>query len=112
MNLKPLLLLCLSIAFFLLSSCNQHTKTVALDADDNVAFKESFSGVSKSTYTTAIVAFKTGNWYLADALVGNSKADAANGGPAVRIRNTGKLGMDFDINGAQTVYVGYSAYAS
>jgi endonuclease G len=112
MNVKILFLLYISFACGICSSCQQQTKTVALDADADVTFKEDFSGVSKSTYTTAVVAFKTGDWYLADALIGTSKADGAAGSNAVvRIRNTGKLGMEFDVNGAQTVYIGYASYA-
>lgn len=83
-----------------------------MNADEGAAFKEDFSGVSKNNYTTAVLSFATGDWILSDALVGNSKTGAGNGGTAVRIRNTGKLGMDFDVNGAQTVYVGYAAYAN
>ena len=83
-----------------------------MNADEGAAFKEDFSGVSKNNYTTAVLSFATGDWILSDALVGNSKAGAGNAGTAVRIRNTGKLGMDFDVNGAQTVYVGYAAYSN
>src|SRR4051812_19745067 len=111
MNTKPLLLLCISLASFIISSCQQHTKTVTLDADNGLPFKEEFSGPSKSTYSSAKLDLSTGLWYLADALIGNSKADAAEEGAAVRIRNNGKLGMQFDVDGAQKVYVGYASYA-
>jgi endonuclease G len=112
MSAKPLLLLCISLVCFIFSSCQRQTKTVDIHADDGVAFREDFSGITKPSYTTAVLNFKTGDWSLADALVSNNKADAVNGGAAVRIRNTGKLSMEFDVNGAQTVYVGYAAYSN
>jgi len=112
MNAKPLLLLCISLVCFVCCSCQRHTKLVDIHADDSLPFKEDFAGASKNNYTTAILNFRTGDWALADALVGNNKSDALNVGTAVRIRNTGKLGMDFDINGAQTVYVGYAGYSN
>ena len=111
MNAKPLLLLCISLVCFIFSNCQRHTKTVAINADESAGFKEDFSAASKSNYTTAVLNFKTGDWSLADALVTNSKSENIGSGTAVRIRNTGKLRMEFDINGAQTVYVGYAAYS-
>ncbi|TKK69344.1 DNA/RNA non-specific endonuclease [Ilyomonas limi] len=112
MNAKPLLLLCISLACFIFSSCQQPTQAVAVNAANDVAFREDFSGASKPTYTSAIINFKTGDWYLADALIGTSKSDVTESGAAVRIRNSGKLGMGFDVNGAQRVYVGYAVYAN
>ncbi len=93
----PLVLLC--------SSCHPQTKKVDIAADDTVHFKERFNGPSKATYKAAVVNFATGNWYLADAVVASEDNTSA-----VRIRNSGKLSMQFDVNSAQTVFVGYCVY--
>lgn len=65
---------------------------------------------AKSSYSTATVPFKTGAWLFADALLANSKADHKNGDHAVRIRNTGKLTMQFDRTGVKQLRILHAVY--
>jgi hypothetical protein len=60
---------------------------------------ESFESGTKTSYTTANVTLSTGVWSLSDALLGNSSSDPKNGSQSARIRNSGKLSMQFDKTG-------------
>ncbi len=72
---------------------------------------EDFEQGQKKAYAAGNVNFKTGAWLLQDALVGSSATDYKTGKQAVRIRNSGKLSMLFDVNGAATVTLKHAAYA-
>ncbi len=71
---------------------------------------EDFEQGHKTAYTAGNVAFKTGSWYLADALIAGSSADFKAGKQAVRIKNNGKIRMLFEVDGAATVTVKHAAY--
>ncbi|RYE31673.1 MAG: DNA/RNA non-specific endonuclease [Sphingobacteriaceae bacterium] len=73
---------------------------------------EDFEQGHKTAYTAGNVAFKTGNWYLADALVASSSADYKTGKQAIRIKNNGKIKMLFAVQGAATVTVKHAAYGN
>lgn len=76
------------------------------------AFVEDFEQAAavKSSYVTAEVTFKSGAWLLTDALLASSQADIKNGGHAVRIRNTGKLKMQFDLSKVTVIRVLHAIY--
>lgn len=66
----------------------------------------------KSSYAAGGVIFKSGSWILVDALVGGSSMDAKNGAHAVRIRNTGKLTMQFELSGVTAITIQHAAYGT
>ncbi len=93
---------------------NEQTAVVQDDVQKATAtFAENFESGTKTSYTGASVTLATGSWYLNDALLGNSSSDRKNGTKSVRIRNTGKLTMQFDkTTGAGTVQIKHAKYGS
>lgn len=90
-----------------------NSKAVASGEQSIVAgFPENFESGNKTSYTTASVTLGSGSWSLNDALIGNLAADAKNGSQSVRIRNTGILSMNFDVNGADAVSIAHARYGS
>jgi len=86
-------------------SSNYKTATVNLS--------EGFENASKTAYTAATVSLASGNWYFDDALIGNSTTDRKNGSNSARIRNTGKVTMQFNLaNGASTVQVKHAIFSA
>ncbi len=74
---------------------------------------ESFEIGTKTDYTPGTVAFATGSWTLADAVVGTDAADHKNGIQAVRLQQAGTLTMDFFVpDGAATVTVQHASYGT
>ncbi len=71
---------------------------------------EDFEQGHKTAYAAGNSTFKTGNWYLADALIGSSEADYKTGKQSIRIKNNGKISMLFDVEGAAAVTVKHAAY--
>jgi endonuclease G, mitochondrial len=79
-------------------------------------FPETFESGSKGAYAAANVTLSTGTWNLDDALIGSSASDRKNGSKAVRMQNTGKINMQFNVTSGSsivTIYHGvYGADAS
>jgi len=77
-----------------------------------VAVTEDFeqSGTAKASYAPADAAFASGTWLLDDALTGSSKTDAKNGKQSVRMRNKGRLAMQFDIRCGEQICISHAAY--
>jgi endonuclease G len=76
-------------------------------------FDEGFESATKTAYADANVTFTSGSWDLNSALVGTSTSDAKVGSHAIRIENTGTIGMNFDVTtGSSTVTVKYAVYGA
>jgi len=76
-------------------------------------FDETFESATKTAYADANVTFTSGSWDLNSALVGTSTSDAKTGTHAIRIENTGTIGMNFDVTtGASTVTLSYAVFGS
>jgi len=89
-----------------LSSSTFHVQTESLSED----FEQ--TGKGKATYVKGEVISVNGTWLLADALVGNTGADRKNGEHDIRIRNTGRLTMNFDIAQAKSIQIMYATYGN
>jgi endonuclease G len=127
MKIKQLLFTLFTAAFFL-SACQKSAVAPAFNnqasgqifggkTNQSLAitqtFDEGFESASKTAYADGNVTFSSGSWDLNDALVGTSSSDAKSGTKSVRIRNTGTLGMNFDVSsGASTVTLSYAVYGS
>ncbi len=95
----------------LLSSIDSLTLDSSIYAGSII--KEDFETGSKGAYAAANVTLSTGVWNLSDALIGNTTADVRNGNAAVRVRNSGKITMLFDItSGAKTVTIQHAKYGT
>ncbi|MFD2515145.1 DNA/RNA non-specific endonuclease [Pontibacter locisalis] len=73
---------------------------------------EDYEGGSKGSYTAGSVTMATGNWMLNEALLGTLDTDRKTGAKSVRIRDLGTLDMEFDVQGAQSVYISHAVYGS
>ncbi|MBL0211221.1 MAG: PKD domain-containing protein [Holophagaceae bacterium] len=82
-------------------------------ASAGTSFTEGFNTGTKGAYATGNVTFTSGTWTLADALLGNTTSDRKTGSQSVRVRNSGKLTMQFNwATGAKTVSVKHAKYGS
>src|SRR3982751_1738025 len=57
---------------------------------------EGFESGSKGSYATGNVTLASGSWTLNDALIGNLAGDVKDGAKAARVRNSGRVTMNFD----------------
>lgn len=73
---------------------------------------EGFEAGGKTAYAAGNVTLGSGSWYLDDALTGNLASDVKLGSYAARVRNTGKVRMNFNVNNAGTVAISYAIYGS
>jgi len=73
---------------------------------------EGFEAGGKTAYAAANVTLGTGSWYLDDALTGNTTSDRKTGSWSARVRNVGKVRMNFNVASAGTVSIAHAAYGS
>ncbi len=94
------------------SVSNEHQKITAAAAL-LASNAENFETGTKTSYAAANVVLSSGTWNLTDALIGNSTSDRKNGTQSARVRNSGKLTMQFDHpNGASTVTIQHALYGT
>ena len=104
----------------LFSSCSKSEMNpgapVAAVAAQNASapgFPEGFETGTKTSYTTGTVTLGSGTWTLNDALIGNTAADPHTGAQSARVRNSGTVGMNFDLTGgAGVVTVAHAVYGT
>lgn len=72
---------------------------------------EDFESGTKGAYAAADVNLSTGTWNFDNALLGSLAADQKNGTKSVRMK-TGKLTMNFDVNGVNTLYITHGKYGT
>ncbi len=116
----------LLISFLFLSGC-KHTQTpiphtsAHLHEEDfavsgggvYLGWPETFESGTKTSYSAGNVTLSTGVWNLTDALLGTSTSDRKNGTKSVRIQNTGKLSMTFDLSqGASSVSILHAKFGT
>jgi endonuclease G, mitochondrial len=111
----------LSIAFTL-SSCvgvyvpstntpTRTTPTPSVQTKVAANFPEGFDDASKSRYEGGNITVSSGQWYLENAIMGSADNDQKSGVKAVRMKETAKLRMNFDIpSGIQQVRLKYGVY--
>lgn len=76
-------------------------------------FPETFESGSKTAYASATVVLSSGSWNLTDALIGTSSSDAKSGSQSVRITNTGKVTMLFNVTtGVSSVTIKHAKYGT
>jgi endonuclease G, mitochondrial len=79
----------------------------------NGGIAEDFESGSKTAYAIASVSLGTGSWTLDEALIGNTTSDRRVGAQSARVRNTGKVEMNFNFaSGASTVTVQHAVYGA
>ena len=92
-----------------ISSNEIYSLNFSVDADGN--YLENFEDAYKNSYTPGDVTFIDGTWSFDDALLGTLSSDNKNGSQSVRIRNSGKITMNFDLpDGADNVSLSYAKF--
>jgi endonuclease G len=100
------------LAFIIVATgCNRNKNQLTSGQSIKEGFEFADKPGSKS-YTNESFEFKTGTWLLNDALIGTSDKDVRNGVHSIRIRNNGKLSMQFDMQNAGKVTIYYAAYGN
>lgn len=92
---------------------NPSSQTANSTTGRGVTSSENFETGTKTSYAAANVTLTSGSWNLNDALIGNSTSDRKAGTQSARVRNSGKLTMNFDNSfGAGTVTVKHAKYGT
>lgn len=73
---------------------------------------EGFEAAGKSAYAAANVTLGSGSWYLDDALTGNTTSDRKTGSWSARVREVGRVRMNFNAANAGTVTVQHAEYGT
>ncbi|RDI39183.1 lamin tail-like protein [Falsibacillus pallidus] len=91
------------------SYLGSHTGTVA---SGTAVLNENFETGSKGSYTAGNVTLASGSWYFDNALLGNLSSDVKNGSQSARVKASGALTMNFDVNGAKSVVISHANFGS
>ena len=75
-------------------------------------FNEGFEAGGKTAYAAANVSLGTGSWFMDDALTGNLSSDKKTGAFSARVRNVGRVRMNFNKTGAGTVSIRHAEYGT
>jgi len=101
------------VAVALLGGCYVDADPALSDRSQAVVVvSEGFEAGTKTAYAAGDVALASGTWNLDEALIGTSTADLKTGSKAVRVRNSGRVTMQFDLSGVATVSVQHATYGS
>jgi len=77
------------------------------------SYIETYETGYKNSYANGTVNLSSGNWYFSDALIGSLSNDRKYGGKSARVRNTGYLLMNFNMdNGATSIKVRHAKYGT
>ncbi|MGB7786140.1 MAG: DNA/RNA non-specific endonuclease [Salinimicrobium sp.] len=91
------------------SDDNIYTLNFTVDADGN--YLENFEDAYQNPSAGEEENFPNGNWYFDDASLGTLSSDTKNGSQSVRIRNSGKITMNFDFpEGADNLSLSYAKF--
>ncbi len=92
---------------------NQKTTLASDDMSLQATTTEGFESGSKTSYAAGTVTLSTGSYTLTEALIGNSTSDRKNGAQSARIRETGRVTMNFNrTTGAGTVTVRHAVFGT
>ncbi|MGZ8549254.1 MAG: DNA/RNA non-specific endonuclease, partial [Chitinophagaceae bacterium] len=110
-------ILFLATIVFSFTNCNKDVvkpeqEKVSPKPQFSIIAAEGFESGTKTAYAGATVTLSTGNWYLNEALIGNSTSDRKAGTKSARVRDLGKLTMQFNVTGASTISVKHTIYGT
>jgi len=86
--------------------------TISLTTATTAPLSEGFEAGGKTAYAAANVTLGTGSWFMDDALIGNLSTDRKTGAFSARIRNTGRVRMNFNKSGAGTVSIQHAVFGT
>ncbi len=85
---------------------------LVVSAQAQTTFSEGFESGGKTSYAAANVTLGSGSWYLDEALTGNSSSDRKTETWSARVRETGRLRMNFNAASAGTISVQHAKYGA
>ncbi len=85
---------------------------ISLTTATMTPLSEGFEAGGKTSYAAANVTLGTGSWFMDDALTGNLSTDRKTGAFSARIREIGRVRMNFNKTGAGTVSIQHAAFSS
>ncbi len=92
---------------------NETGRSVQTSPQSKSLLFETMETGTKTAYTTGSVTLTSGSWTFNDALIGSSTSDRKNGAKSARVRNSGKLTMNFDrTTGAGDVIINHALYGT
>ena len=111
--------LLLSISFLLIFSSCKKTDIAPTPIDpipvvtpiSSVLF-EDFEIGTKTSYANETVSLKTGAWKFEDALLGDLSTDKKTGNKSLRLINSGKADMNFNVIGVGNVTIQHAVYGT
>ena len=86
--------------------------TISLTTATMTPLGEGFEAGGKTSYAAANVTLGTGSWFMDDALTGNLSTDRKTGTYSARVRNTGRVRMNFNKSGAGTVSIQHAVFGT
>ena len=86
--------------------------SAGISAQAQAVLTEGFESGGKSAYAAANVTLSSGSWWLDEALTGNTASDRKTGSWSARVRETGRVRMNFNIASAGTVTIQHAKYGS
>jgi endonuclease G len=86
--------------------------TISLTTATMAPLSEGFEAGGKTSYAAANVTLGTGSWFMDDALTGNLSTDRKTGAYSARVRNIGRVRMNFNKSGAGTVSIQHAVFST
>ena len=86
--------------------------TISLTTATMTPLSEGFEAGGKTSYAAANVALGTGSWLMDEALTGNLSTDRKTGAFSARVREAGRVRMNFNKTGAGTVSIQHAVFGT
>ncbi|HEY0729192.1 MAG TPA: DNA/RNA non-specific endonuclease, partial [Pyrinomonadaceae bacterium] len=86
--------------------------TISLTTATMAPLNEGFEAGGKTAYAAGNVTLGTGSWFMDEALTGNLSTDRKTGSFSARIREAGRVRMNFNKSGAGTVSIQHAVFSS
>jgi endonuclease G len=86
--------------------------TISLTTATMTPITEGFEAGGKTAYAAANVTLGTGSWFMDDALTGNLSTDRKTGAFSARIREIGRVRMNFNKTSAGTVSIQHAVFGA
>jgi endonuclease G len=85
---------------------------ISLSTATMTPLSEGFEAGGKTSYAAANVTLGTGSWFMDDALTGNLSSDRKTGSFSARVREVGRVRMNFNKSGAGTVSIQHAVFGT
>jgi endonuclease G len=96
-----------SIVMFVVCVAGWHSAST-----QTATLSEGFEAGGKTAYAAGNVTLGSGQWHMSEALTGNLSSDRKTGAYAARIRETGRVRMNFNVASAGTVSAQHAVFGT